>query len=1015
MGIFVHILSSSGAMKKNVRKNSSIKWRLFFPIIFIILFQAIMFVGVLTLSGEFGYIQKFAYESLVEKTVNRKNYIESEMAQRWSAITESVEEINSTIQTELEVNNADIEDIKTDKELNMKIMQSVFDNVIYMMRRNTVNDAYIILDTGNLYGTEENPAKACLYLRDSDPSENSGRNNSDVLMEIGYSEIVYEKGITFDTGWKLSFEENKCSDTSFFTETIKNAQQYPNLSLESKGYWSGFSKVTEYGTETMKYTLPLIDENDTIYGVVGIGISEATLLKKIPSNDIFNESAVYIIANKNSEENSYGIQMHSGSFYSKLIGKKDKLSEKELVSDDIISFESDKDLNVVGCIQPIKLYNSDSPYSNEEWALISVAENEKILKVYTNLMSMLFLSLGCSILGGIIIAFAISRQISKPLTNISNYLEKTAPEEHLDFQYTHITEIDQLTNAIEELQISVEESASRVSQVISLVDIGIGVFIYDRMKQSMFVSQTCMGMLWFKNEVKDTNMKLSEFVERLRKLDFNHEFFKDGNVDIADMSDKILKTKNEEGHARWFKFNVVSDEKKLLGAVQDVTAQIIEKKRIEYERDYDIATGLLNRRAYYNRVSERFRDKSKLKIGAFLMIDLDNLKYVNDTYGHDFGDDYIKTAANVLKKFNEHNAIVSRLSGDEFNIFLSGFDTKDEIREIIENIRNQLLNSYCLLLDGSHYKIRASAGISWYPDDSKSYEQLMKYADFAMYTIKNTTKGSIAEFDMSAYKKDLILVTGIEEMNRIIDEYSVKYSFHSIVDARTGEIYGYEALMRPHSEVLKSPVDFIRLAKTDGKLNDVEKLTWLCAIKNFTQQIKSGNIKSDAKLFINSIPNCIISDKCIATIENGYKNILHNIVLEILESEHSNDEYAKKKQNFVKKWGGLTALDDFGTGYNSEYALITSNPDIIKIDRSIVSGCENDESRQSLIRNIVRLAKSRNIMVLAEGVETYQEMKMVINYGVDLLQGYYICRPVFEPTPIPQEIISQIKKINSKE
>ncbi len=1001
-------------MRKNVRKNSSIKWRLFFPIIFIILFQAVMFTGVLALSGEFGYIQKFAYENLAEKTINRKNYIESEMAQRWSVITESVEDINSTIQAKLEENNSSIEDIKTDKELNIKIMHSIFDDVIYMMRRNTVNDAFVILDTGTLYGNEENPAKACIYLRDSDPSENSGRNNSDIFMEIGYSEIVYQQGITFDTGWKINFEDNKCSDNSFYTETIKNAQEYPNLSLKSKGYWSGFSSVTEYGTKTMKYTLPLIDKNGTIYGVAGIGITESTLMKKIPSNDLFNESAVYIIAKKNSDEDAYGIQMHSGSSYSKLVGRNNKLSKDKAVSENIVSFESDKDVNVVGCIQSIKLYNSDSPYSDEEWALISVAEDEKVLKVYTNLLNMLLLSLGCSIVGGIGIAFAVSRQISRPLTDISAYLEKTAPEEHLDFKYTHITEIDQLTNAIEELQISVEESASRVSQVISLVDIGIGVFIYDRIKQNMFVSQTCVNMLWFKNEAKDTNMKLAEFIAQLRKLDFNHEFFKDGNIDIVDMSNRILKTKNEEGHARWFKFNIVSDEKKLLGAIQDVTAQTIEKKRIEYERDYDITTGLLNRRAYYNKVAERFRDKSKLKIAAFLMIDLDNLKYVNDTYGHDFGDDYIKTAANVLKKFNEHNAVVSRLSGDEFNVFLSGFDTKEEIREIIEDIRGQLLNSYCLLLDGSHYKIRASAGISWYPENSESYEQLMKYADFAMYTIKNTTKGSIAEFDMSAYKKDLILVTGIEEMNRIIDEYSVKYSFHSIVDARTGNIYGYEALMRPHSEVLKSPVDFIRLAKTDGKLNDVEKLTWLCSIKSFTEQIKCGNIKPDVKLFVNSIPNCIISDKCIATIENGYRNILHNIVLEVLESEQSNDEYAKKKQSFVKKWGGMTALDDFGTGYNSEYALITSNPDIIKIDRSIISGCENDESRQSLIRSIIRIARNKNIMVLAEGVETYQEMKMVINYGVDLLQGYYIDRPVFEPSPISEEIVSQIRELNAK-
>lgn len=354
------------------------------------------------------------------------------------------------------------------------------------------------------------------------------------------------------------------------------------------------------------------------------------------------------------------------------------------------------------------------------------------------------------------------------------------------------------------------------------------------------------------------------------------------------------------------------------------------------------------------------------------------------------------------------------MSGDEFNIFLSGYDSKDEIRKIIDDVRSRLFSSYCLLADGTHFKIRASGGISWYPDDSVSYDMLIKYADFAMYTIKHSTKGSIAEFDASTYNKDSILLTGVEEMNSIIDRQNIKYAFQSIISAKTGELYGYEALMRPQSDIFRSPLEFIRIAKTCAKLHEVERLTWILALRAFRRFINNCTISPDTKIFINSLSNCMPTDSDIKLIESENRELLGNIVLEILESEKANDSYVQQKQKLIKKWNGLTALDDFGSGYNSEYALLTLNPNIIKIDRSIISNCDKDISKYNIICNIVQIASVKNVTVLAEGVETFDEMKTVINCGVDLLQGYYFNRPCFEPAPVDDKIKAEIKKINAE-
>ncbi|MDE6102625.1 MAG: EAL domain-containing protein, partial [Ruminococcus sp.] len=431
----------------------------------------------------------------------------------------------------------------------------------------------------------------------------------------------------------------------------------------------------------------------------------------------------------------------------------------------------------------------------------------------------------------------------------------------------------------------------------------------------------------------------------------------------------------ENGSNIWLRLSVVCNSNKTIGVLQDITSVVLEKQRIEYERDYDGTTGLLNRHAYYRRINELFSHPEKLKVTAFLMIDLDNLKYVNDTYGHDFGDDYIKTAATVLKQYQKYGGIVSRLSGDEFNVCLSGFSSKEEIRDIISKVRANLLDSYCLLSDGTHYKIRASSGISWYPYDSTSYELLMKYADFAMYTIKHTTKGAITEFDMNAYAKDSVLITGVEEMNKIIDECRIRYAFHSIISAKTGEIYGYEALMRPQSAILHSPAELLRIAKTGAKLYDIERLTWTESLRAFRKQIEMGNISHGTHIFINTISNSVLEPFDIDIVEQENMDLLPYIVMEIIESEDFNEEYNSRKLLRLERWNAQLALDDFGTGYNSEYALITLHPNIIKIDRSIISGCDKDISRRTIISSLVNLARTKNVRVLAEGVETEGELK----------------------------------------
>lgn len=702
--------------------------------------------------------------------------------------------------------------------------------------------------------------------------------------------------------------------------------------------------------------------------------------------------------------------------FARLVNEHTKLNKNHLVEGDIYNFNSEGSIDSVGNIQQINLYGSSSVFNKQKWALIVIGERTKILNLYLNFISMFTVSSVISVIITVIGSLLLNRTMTTPVTQMIHRLNSTENKNDIiEFSPTKIAEIDTLGQAIVHLQINVKESASRVSKFMSMVDMGIGVFMYDILDGSVFLSESIIKLLNLPLEPADTTISVDECVKYLNELDpedkvisnsiFSaHDENKQIKTDIEVICKQIGKRKNVN-----LKFSLTRENNYIIGLVQDITAAVAEKRRIEFERDYDITTGLLNRRAFYSRLDDIFKTPEVLKTAAVLMIDLDNLKYVNDTYGHDFGDDYIKTAAHIFNDFSDYGGIVARLSGDEFCIFLYGLNSMDDARSIISKIQNKMMESYCILADGTHYKIRASGGISWYPRDAVTYDTLIKYADFAMYTIKHTTKGSIAEFDKDIYNRDSILLTGIEEMNRIIETESIQFAFQSILDARTGQIYGYEILMRPISDLLRAPLEFIRIATAGSKLGEIERLTWLKGLRSFKEKMNDGLISKDCKLFINSLANCELSPQDIELIEDNYSDVLSNIVLELLESEKDNAVFTKNKKQTLKNWNAKFALDDYGSGYNSETVFIKTNPDIIKITRSIISRCDNNEDKKSILKEMVSMAKQMNTIVLAEGVETAEEMRTVIECGVDLIQGYYTNHPSFDIQPVNDEIVQQIK------
>ena len=318
-----------------------------------------------------------------------------------------------------------------------------------------------------------------------------------------------------------------------------------------------------------------------------------------------------------------------------------------------------------------------------------------------------------------------------------------------------------------------------------------------------------------------------------------------------------------------------------------------------------------------------------------------------------------------------------------------------------------------MLPNGENSKLRVSAGLAWYPYDADNQADLLRYSNFAVYDVKNSFKGTLHEFNLDAYKKNYIMINGTEALNQMLERNLIEYAMQPIVTSGTGDIYGYEMLMRSSVPEFKNPEVVLRLAKAQSKLHKLEELTFFGAMETFVKKIERGEISKNTKIFLNTISSQVLSDAKFFEFEEKFKPYLSNIVLEITESEPLNTNFYDLKNERIRNWNAMVAIDDFGSGYSNESSLLFLSPNLVKIDMSIVRDVHKSLDKQNVLENLVSYAKKRNIIILAEGVETIDEIDVLLRFGVDLFQGYFFAKPSFDITPIPEERIQELNRVFS--
>ncbi|MCG7984484.1 MAG: EAL domain-containing protein [Candidatus Thiodiazotropha lotti] len=452
------------------------------------------------------------------------------------------------------------------------------------------------------------------------------------------------------------------------------------------------------------------------------------------------------------------------------------------------------------------------------------------------------------------------------------------------------------------------------------------------------------------------------------------------------------------------------DQNQTVGGVvafQDITEQKQNLQRIEYLAHHDSLTGLPNRAAFLEAVDNALAHANRYDHGlALLFLDLDNFGVINDSAGHTTGDELLSQVAKRLRPEIRQPDFVARQGGDEFLILMMPDGKEEQMGDAAGHLAlkattlaQRILDTMHepFLLDGKSYYIKASVGISLYPEDAKDRVEFLKNADAAMYTAKGEGRDTYA-----LYAGDLaqriqhrhMLETGLNQA-MIKEEFHLVYQ--PIVDLNDGRILAVEALLRLDSATLGkvSPVEFIPVAEECGLILPIDRWVLQTACRQMAEWYGSGlDLKMAVNLSTLQLQREDLETTVLQALE-GAQVPASKLILEITEGAtlHASPIVIERLERLHKQGIGLS-LDDFGTGYSSLSRLKNLPVDTLKIDKSFVNGVVTDRDDEQIVLTTIELAKNLNKRALAEGIESREQWQCLVRNGCQQGQGFFFSRPV---------------------
>jgi diguanylate cyclase (GGDEF)-like protein len=415
-----------------------------------------------------------------------------------------------------------------------------------------------------------------------------------------------------------------------------------------------------------------------------------------------------------------------------------------------------------------------------------------------------------------------------------------------------------------------------------------------------------------------------------------------------------------------------------------------QRERLKIAAETDGLTGLANHRHFHERLRgdlQEARDGNKpLAVAA---LDIDGFKKLNDERGHARGDEALKIAAEALEKAVRGDDLVSRMGGDDFMILIHGADSA-YARDVTERARQAIMRAM-----PEDAEMTASAGFVCFPDNASDESNLAELASSALDVAKRHGGNQTRKFD----RDQVSAIPTIKQQRAEIDELLAQEDpitpvFQPLVDLNTGRTIGYEALSRFNTEIKRTPDAWFNQAQACGRGLQLETAAIRAALS-------APDRPPNTYLSLNFSPSAIASSKILNVLPQD----LSSVVIEVTEHELAAEDGALEEGiERLRARGARIAVDDAGSGYAGLKQLMRVQPDVIKLDRSLVEGIHNDGAKTALVEFFVMFARRVGAGILTEGIETVDELRTLVNLGVNYGQGYLLGRPAEPWKPVSQEI-----------
>jgi len=461
------------------------------------------------------------------------------------------------------------------------------------------------------------------------------------------------------------------------------------------------------------------------------------------------------------------------------------------------------------------------------------------------------------------------------------------------------------------------------------------------------------------------------------------------------------RRKSGEIYPQWQSIRSVKDNggaiKHFVAVFSDITAIKRSEHELQQLAHYDPLTGLPNRLLFTDRTAQALSYARSSKHGcALLLIDLDHFKNINDSLGHNVGDEVLKAVAQRIQSLFDTEITVARLGGDEFGLLVENCQQVVQAAGYAQRILDGFKTPF--VLENQQLFISASVGISLFPSDASSAQQLLRNADSALFKAKSDGREAYALYteELTAHAQQRVELAS--ELRRAIEQHELRVFYQPIHNLQDSRILGVEALVRWQHPVrgLVPPGEFIPIAEQIGLIADIDAWVLRTSCQQMCDWLTAG---VDISFVAVNVSSRLFSsgqlDVQVAHVlrETGLDPA--RLELEVTESAVMQDpEQAIEQLHRLRELGLSLAIDDFGTGYSSLLRLKRMPVQKLKIDQGFVAGLPSDEDDIAIVRAIIVLAKSMGMRVLAEGIEHADQAGFLRDSGCQLGQGYWFARPM---------------------